>query len=69
MTKQEALEEYHRLHAIVKNWRAKDAWHEAVYDRCDILFDFVFASNYREFYHNDDPGPWEMPPIPEGIEP
>ena len=63
MTKDEASEEYLRLHKIVKNWRAKDAWHDAVRDRNDNLFDYVFCCNGK------DPGPWEMPPVPEGVEP
>ena len=63
MTKEEASEELSRLHKIVKNWRAKDAWHDAVLDRNDNLFDYVFCCNGK------DPGPWEMPPVPEGVEP
>ena len=46
MTPEEALEERHKIRQVVKNWRAKDAWHDAVRDRY-----------------------WEMPPIPEGVEP
>ena len=63
MTKEEASEELSRLHKIVKNWRAKDAWHDAVRDRNDNLFDYVFCCNGK------DPGLWEMPPVPEGVEP
>ena len=63
MTKEEASEELSRLHKIVKNWRAKAAWHDAVRDRNDNLFDYVFCCNGK------DPGPWEMPPVPEGVEP
>ena len=63
MTKEEASEELSRLHKIVKNWRAKDAWHDAVRDRNDNRFDYVFCCNGK------DPGPWEMPPVPEGVEP
>ena len=63
MTKEEASEEVVRLHHIVKNWRAKDAWHDAVRDRNDALVDYVLCCNGK------DPGPWEMPPVPEGVEP
>ncbi len=63
MTREAAKKEYLRLHEIVKNWRAKDAWHEAVRDRNDELVDYLFCTNGKE------PGPWEMPPIPEGVEP
>lgn len=63
MTKEEASEELSRLHRIVKNWRAKDAWHDAVRDRNDALFDYAFCCNGK------DPGPWDMPPVPEGVEP
>lgn len=63
MTKEEALEEVGRLHKLVKNWKAKDAWHDAVRDRNFALFCWVVCSNGK------DPGPWEMPPIPEGVEP
>ena len=40
-----------------------DVWHEAVRDRHDALFNYAFCVNGK------DPGPWEMPPIPEGVEP
>lgn len=63
MTKQEAIEEIGKLHKIVRNWRAKDPWHEAVRNRNDDLFDWAVCVNGK------DPGPWEMPPIPEGVEP
>ena len=63
MTREEALEEFLGHYKIVKNWRAKDAWHDAVRDRNDALFDYVFCRNGK------DPGPWEMPPVPEGVEP
>ena len=63
MTKDEATQEYHRLHDIVKDWRAKDAWHEAMRDRNDDLISYILCVNGK------DPGPWEMPPIPEGVEP
>ena len=45
MTKEEASEELSRLHKIVKNWRAKDAWHDAVRDRNDNLFDYKFTES------------------------
>ena len=63
MTKEQASDEYDRLHRIVKNWRAKDPWHDAVRDRNDALVDYLLCCNGK------DPGPWEMPPIPEGVEP
>lgn len=63
MTKEAAEEEFFRLHDIVKNWRAKDPWHEAMRDRNDDLIDYIFCANGK------DPGPWEMPPVPEGVEP
>ena len=65
MTHEEARKEIVNLHKIVKNWRAKDPWHDAVRDRNDALFDYAFCANCQ----NDDPGPWEMPPVPEGVEP
>ena len=65
MTRHEAIEEIVRLHKIVKNWRAKDPWHEAMRDRNDALFDYAFCINCR----GKDPGPWEIPPVPEGVEP
>lgn len=63
MTKQEAFEEWLRLEDIVKNWSADDPWHEAMRERNDSLCDYVICANGK------DPGPWEMPPIPEGVEP
>ena len=63
MTHKDAMEEREKIRQVVKNWRAKDAWHEAVYDRYNALFDWAICVNGK------DPGPWEMPPIPEGIEP
>lgn len=65
MTHEEALEEREKIRKIVKNWRAKDAWHDAVRDRYDDLFDYVCCANKMD----KDPGPWEMPPVPEGVEP
>lgn len=63
MTKEEAIEEYGRIHDIVKNWRADDPWHDAVRDRNDALVSYILCANGK------DPGPWEMPPVPEGVEP
>ncbi len=63
MTKEEARKEAAMLHKLVKNWKAKDAWHDAVRARNDALFNWAVCSNGK------DPGPWEMPPIPEGVEP
>lgn len=63
MTEEEALKERSEIRKIVKNWRAKDPWHLAVYDRYEDLADWAFCVNGK------DPGPWEMPPIPEGVEP
>lgn len=65
MTHEEALQERRKIRKIVKNWKAKDAWHDAVRDRYDDLFDYVFCANCRD----RDPGPWEMPSVPEGVEP
>ena len=65
MTRKEAIEEMIKLRKAVKNWRAKDAWHAAVYDRYNDLFAYALCVNCRD----KDPGPWEMPPIPEGVEP
>ena len=65
MTHKDAMEEREKIRQVVKNWRAKDAWHEAVYDRYNALFDYMCCVNCRD----QDPGPWEMPPIPEGVEP
>lgn len=65
MTHEEALQERAEIRRIVKNWKAEDAWHDAIRDRYDDLFDYVFCANRRD----KDPGPWEMPPIPEGVEP
>ena len=65
MTHEEAYKEFLSHYDIVKNWRAKDPWHDAVRDRHDALFDYVFCANKMD----KDPGPWEMPPVPEGVEP
>lgn len=65
MTHKEALEEREKIRQVVKNWRAKDSWHKVVYDRYNDLFDYVCCANCMD----KDPGPWEMPPIPEGVEP
>ena len=65
MTKEEAEKEIFSLHDLVKNWRAKDPWHDAIRDRNDALVDYCLCANCQ----NDDPGPWEMPPVPEGVEP
>ena len=53
MTKEEAIEEYGRIHDIVKNWRADDPWHDAVRDRNDALVSYILCANGK------DPGPWE----------
>lgn len=63
MTKEQASDEYDRLHDMVKNWRAKDPWHDAVRDRNDALISYMLCCNGK------DPGSWEMPPVPEGVEP
>ena len=63
MTKQEAMEEDARLSAKITNWYADDDWHLAVYERLEDLTDYWLCSKGK------DPGPWEMPPIPEGVEP
>ncbi len=63
MTEDEAIQERGRIREVVKNWRAKDPWHQAMYDRYNDLGSFLFCNNGK------DPGPWEMPPIPEGVEP
>ena len=65
MTHEEALEERSKIRKVVKNWRARDPWHDAVRDRYDALFDNAICANCRE----KDRGPWEMPPVPEGVEP
>lgn len=65
MTHEEALQERREIRKVVKNWKAKDSWHDAVRDRYDALFNYVFCDNCQD----DDPGPWEMPPVPEGVEP
>ena len=65
MTREEAKREFIELHKVVKNWRAKDPWHDAVRDRNDALFDYMYCENCKD----KDPGPWEMPPVPEGVEP
>lgn len=65
MTPEEAIKEAAMLHKIVKNWKAKDAWHDAVRDRNDALFAYACCTNCQD----KDPGPWEMPPVPEGVEP
>ena len=63
MTKQEAMEEDARLGAKITNWYADDDWHLAVYERLENLLDYWMCKNGK------DPGPWEMPPIPEGVVP
>lgn len=65
MTHEEALKERSEIRKVVKNWRARDPWHDAVRDRYDALFDYAICANCWD----KDPGPWEMPPVPEGIEP
>ena len=65
MTHEEAEKEFLRLHKFVKNRRAKDPWHLAVYEREHALVAYCLCANCQ----NDDPGPWEMPPVPEGVEP
>ena len=63
MTKQEAMEEDARLSAKITNWYADDDWHLAVFERIEDLTDYWMCSN------GEDPGPWEMPPVPEGVVP
>ena len=63
MTKQEAMEEDARLSAKITNWHADDDWHLAMYERIEELTDYWLCSNGK------DPGPWEMPSVPEGVEP
>ncbi len=65
MTRKEAIEEMIRIRKVAKNWKARDAWHVAMRERHSNLFDYAFCMNCRD----KDPGPWEMPPIPEGVEP
>lgn len=65
MTHEEALEERAKISTIVKNWKALDPWHVSVIGRYNDLGSYVFCTNCRD----KDPGPWEMPPIPEGVEP
>jgi len=65
MTQDEAFDEFQKIARTVKNWRAKDPWHDVVYDRYNALFSYVYCANCRD----KDPGPWEMPPVPEGVEP
>ena len=65
MTRKEAIVEMIKIQKAVRNWRAKDAWHEAMRERNDALFNYAFCVNCR----GKDPGPWEMPPVPEGVEP
>jgi len=63
VTKQEAFDEWIKIGHAVKNWRAKDPWHEAMRNRNDALCDYVLCKNGK------DPGSWEIPPVPEGVEP
>ena len=63
MTHEEAKKEFVRLHKFVKNRRAKDPWHLAMYEREHALVAYCLCSNGK------DPGPWTMPPVPEGVEP
>ena len=63
MTKQKAMAESTELEAKVTNWYADDDWHLAVYERIEDLTDYWLCKNGK------DPGPWEMPPVPEGVEP
>ena len=63
MTKREALVEEANLRAKVTNWYADDDWHLAVYERLEDLVDYWLCRNGK------DPGPWEMPPVPDGVEP
>ena len=63
MTKREAMVEEANLRAKVTNWYADDDWHLAVYERLEDLVDYWLCRNGK------DPGPWEMPPVPEGVEP
>ena len=65
MTHEEAIEEADRLYNMMKNRKATDPWHKAVNGRISDLFSYVICSNCRD----KDPGPWEVPPIPEGVEP
>ena len=63
MTHEEALQERREIRKVVKHWKAKDPWHDAVRDRNDALLSYLLCCNGK------DPGPWEMPPVPEGVEP
>lgn len=63
MTHNEAIQEAVRLEKMMKNKNATDAWHKEVNNRLGALFCYVVCSNGK------DPGPWEVPPIPEGVEP
>ena len=63
MTHEEAAAEAGRLYSMMKNRKATDPWHKAVNGRISDLFSYVVCSNGK------DPGPWKMPPIPEGVEP
>ena len=63
MTKDEARKEAAKLYNMMKNRKATDKWHRAINGRISALFDWAVCSNGK------DPGPWEMPSIPEGVEP
>lgn len=62
MTKMEAILEHAKIHNMIKDWRANDKWHKAMYARQSALQSYWFG-------HGKDPGPWEIPPVPEGVEP
>lgn len=62
MTKMEAIYEQAKIHDMIKDWCAGDEWHKAMYARMSKLQSYWFG-------HGKDPGPWEMPPVPEGVEP
>ena len=63
MTHEEAAKEAGMLYSMMKNRKATDAWHKAVNGRISDLFSYVVCSNGK------DPGPWKIPPVPEGVEP
>ena len=65
MTREESRLEFCRLAGRVKDWNAKDEWHQAVYARCRDLYVYWFC-NGKEPVSPED---WKEPPLPEGVEP
>ena len=61
MTREESRLEFCRLGSKVKDWNAKDEWHQAMYARCRDLYVYWFCNGKEPVSLKE----WHEPPHPE----